>query len=80
MAKMDWKKLVSTVAPTLGKALGGPLVGTAVQYVSDALLGRQDATEEEIEAALATASPRHVVEVEGGGKQLQNPNEGAEYF
>ena len=57
MAKMDWKKLVSTVAPTIGKALGGPLVGTAVQYVSNALLGKPEATDEEIEAALATASP-----------------------
>lgn len=33
----DWKTIVSTVAPSLGTALGGPLAGTAVAAIVNAL-------------------------------------------
>lgn len=49
---IDWKKIVKTVAPTLATALGGPLAGVATTAISHALLGRDDATEDEITAAL----------------------------
>ena len=45
--------LVSSVAPTIATALGGPVAGMAVKALSNALLGHADGTEEEINAALA---------------------------
>lgn len=54
---MNWKKLVGAVAPTLATALGGPLAGAAVAAVGKAILGKENATEDEIEAAVASASP-----------------------
>lgn len=53
---MDWKSLVSTVAPWIGTALGGPLGGAAVGAVADAL-GLSDKTEASIKAALAGVTP-----------------------
>ena len=55
--KFDWKALVKTVAPVLGTALGGPLAGAATAAITKAVLGSDTATEKDIEAALATASP-----------------------
>lgn len=54
---MDWRKIVATVAPALGTALGGPLGGMAVAAVSDALLGKPQGTEGEIVAALTAGGP-----------------------
>lgn len=55
--KFDWKKTVSAVAPTLATALGGPLAGVAVKTLADKLLGKPEATEEEVAAAVAQADP-----------------------
>lgn len=52
----DWKKLVGTVAPALGTALGGPLVGMAVTTIGKAL-GVSEATEESVALALKGATP-----------------------
>lgn len=57
MARFDWKSLIRSIAPTLATALGGPLAGAAVGAVSQAVLGKPDGTEDELSAALATASP-----------------------
>ena len=54
---MDWRKVVSAVAPTLGTALLGPLGGMAASAVSDALLGRPNGTEPEIVTALTAGGP-----------------------
>jgi hypothetical protein len=48
MASINWKSLISTVAPTIATALGGPLAGMATSAVSKALLGKPDGTEAEI--------------------------------
>jgi len=53
----DWRSIVKTVAPVLGTALGGPLGGMAARVVSKVVLGRDDGTDEELSAALQTASP-----------------------
>jgi len=55
--KFDWKSTLRTVAPALGTALGGPMVGLAVRTVSETLLGKPDATEDEIAAAMQGATP-----------------------
>lgn len=57
---MDWKDVVSKLAPLLGTALGGPLGGMAAATVSQALLGRQDAGEDELAAAVAGAGPEQL--------------------
>lgn len=51
------KEVVGTVAPALAAALGGPLAGLAARTVSTVLLGREGATEAELAAAVADASP-----------------------
>jgi len=56
MPAFDWKSLVKQVAPTIGTALGGPLAGAAVKALAGSLLG-QDGSEDEVSAALASASP-----------------------
>lgn len=49
----DWKKVVGGIAPTLAGALGGPAAKAAVSAISKALLGRDDAPESEIAAAIS---------------------------
>lgn len=56
-AKGGWKGLVRAVAPALATALGTPLAGLAVAAISDAVLGKPDGSEQEVEAALAVAGP-----------------------
>lgn len=55
----DWKNLIRTVAPTIGAVLSGgnPLVGMGIKAVSNVLLGKPDASEEEISYAIQNASP-----------------------
>jgi hypothetical protein len=45
--------LIGSVAPTIATALGGPVAGMAVKALSGALFGRDDASQDEIQAALA---------------------------
>lgn len=59
---MDWKILVSTVAPWIGTALGGPLGGAAVGAVADAL-GLPDKTEASIKAALSGVTPDQMLAI-----------------
>jgi len=49
--------LLSQVAPTIATALGGPLAGVAMKTLSSALFGHEDGTEEQISAAMASATP-----------------------
>lgn len=57
---MDWKAIVSTVAPWIGAALGGPLGSAAAGYVADAL-GLSDKTEASIKAALSGVTPEQML-------------------
>ena len=56
--KFDWKKVVGTVAPTIATALGGPLAGVAVKTLATQLIGNPEASEAEVEAAVASADPQ----------------------
>lgn len=67
--KFDWKKLVGTVAPMLGTALGGPLGGLAVQAIGSAL-GLSDATEDKISQALAGAKPEDLLKLKAADQQF----------
>jgi RsiW-degrading membrane proteinase PrsW (M82 family) len=48
----DWRKLVQGIAPAIGTALGGPLAGAAIAQIGQVLLGKPDATENEVAGAL----------------------------
>lgn len=53
----DWKSIVGAVAPALATALGGPLAGAAVSAIGAELLGKGDANESDIAAAVASGNP-----------------------
>ena len=57
---MDWKALLSTVAPWIGTALGGPLGGMAVEAAANAL-GLNDKTVESVKAALSGVTPEQML-------------------
>lgn len=44
---MDWKSIVTTIAPTVASALGGPLAGAAVVAIGD-LMGISEPTQDKI--------------------------------
>jgi len=48
----DWKAIIRGLAPSLATALGGPLAGIATKAISDGLLGKGDASDEEIYKSL----------------------------
>lgn len=56
MADFDWRATISSVAPGLAAALGGPLAGAAVKVIADKVLGHPDASEQDVAAALASGS------------------------
>lgn len=58
------KKIVGHVAPfapVVATALGGPGAGAAVKLLSRKLLGKDNGTESEVEAALANATPEQLL-------------------
>ncbi len=66
----DWKSLVKSIAPMVGTALGGPLGGIALKTISSALLGKPDATEPEISAALQSADPATLLKLKDADNQF----------
>lgn len=66
---MDWKGVVSSVAPWIGTALGGPLGGMAVTAVADAL-GLSDKTEAAIKQAMTGASPEDLYKLKMADQQF----------
>ena len=64
----NWVDTLRTVAPVLASLVGGPLAGTAVSALSNLLLERPDAPQEEIAQAIANATPETLAKL----KQLDN--------
>jgi len=58
-----FKGLIENVAPTIATALLGPVAGMAVKALSTALLGHADGSEDDLKAALATATPEQIASV-----------------
>lgn len=52
---IPWKKILGTVAPALATAAGGPLAGAAVKAIASKVLGKPEATQDEVEAAVVGA-------------------------
>ena len=57
------REVLSAVAPTIATALGGPLAGVATRAVADQLLGKPDASIEEIEQAVTNVAPGDLVKL-----------------
>ncbi|WP_107495306.1 hypothetical protein [Thalassobius sp. I31.1] len=55
------REILATVAPTVATALGGPLAGVATRAIAAKVLGREDASFEEVEAAITGASGADLV-------------------
>lgn len=61
---MEWKKIINAVAPVLGTALGGPMAGAAVKVIAGAVLGDEDASEQQVtEAVMQGLSPESLVKL-----------------
>ncbi len=60
---MNFKKLIGTVAPFLGTLIGGPFGGAAGAAIGKFLLGNENASEKEIEKAIANASPETLLDL-----------------
>jgi len=56
-------KLIENVAPTIATALGGPVAGMAVKALSTALLGHPDGSQDDVNAALAAATPDQIAAI-----------------
>jgi len=54
------KKLLSAIAPTVGTALGGPFGGMVAGKLSEALTGTPNATPDELEQVMRTATPEQL--------------------
>lgn len=61
--KLDWKKILGAVAPTLATALGGPLAGTAVKALAEKYLNKPDASEDEVAEAIEKANPQDLLKL-----------------
>lgn len=57
---MDWKKIITTVAPWIGTALGTPFGGMAVEAAASAL-GLPDKTVDAVKNAISGASPEQML-------------------
>jgi hypothetical protein len=67
----DWKDMVRQVAPTLGTALGGPIAGAAVQVIAQKVLGKDDASEADVAAAIIGASPETLAQLKAADNDFK---------
>lgn len=66
---MDWKSILSTAAPWIGTAIGGPLGGLAITAAANAL-GLSDKTEEAVRTAIMGASPEDLAQLKLADQQF----------
>lgn len=67
----DWRAIVKTVAPALGTMLGGPLGGIAATAITSALGIEADSTEDQIAAAVRTATPEQLLALKSAENQFK---------
>lgn len=69
----DWKDVISSVAPGLATAFGGPLAGAAVKVIADKVLGTPGASQEEVIQALSSGSltGEQIVALKAAEQQFQ---------
>jgi hypothetical protein len=69
------KGLIGTLAPTIGKALGGPLGGAAAQTIASVLGCKTD--EKSITTAIQAATPEQLADIKKAELGFKTRNEGA---
>ena len=57
---MDWKQVVSSIAPILGTAIGGPVGGIAVKALTEVFGLPSSASDKELDRALNDATPEQL--------------------
>lgn len=63
-AMSKFKAILATVAPTLASAYGGPLAGAATSTIAKILLGKEDASEDElVNFMLANQTPETLMQL-----------------
>ena len=62
--------IVGSVAPTIAGALGGPLAGTAVSAISNALFGNPEAKEADIVEAIKKATPEQLLALKNADQKF----------
>jgi hypothetical protein len=67
----DWKDIIKTVAPSLAGLLGGPLAATAVGALSQALLGKNNGTMDEIAAVVSSGNPEILLKIKQTETELK---------
>jgi hypothetical protein len=67
----NWKSIVKAVAPALGTALGGPVGGLAVTALTSVLGIEPDSTEDQIAAAVRTATPEQLLALKNADNQFK---------
>ena len=67
----DWRVIVKTVAPALGTMFGGPLGGIAATAITSALGIEADSTEDQIAAAVRTATPEQLLALKSAENQFK---------
>jgi len=67
----DLKKAAQIVAPTVASFIGGPLAGQAVAQLSSWLLGKPDASPDEITQAIGMATPEQIAAVRKNDQDYQ---------
>ena len=68
---MSWKETLGAIAPTLATALGGPLAGAATKFLASSLLGDEESSLEDIEAAVIGASPEQLAQLKSIDKEFK---------
>jgi len=69
--KVDWKSIVSTVAPVLATALGGPLAGVAVKAIASGLGAKEGATEADVAQLVTAGDPQTLVKLSEIDRQFE---------
>lgn len=64
---MDWKKLVGSVAPVLGTALGGPFGGLAGKFLADKL----GVSQEELPVKVESADPQTMLAIKNSEQEFK---------
>ncbi len=59
----DWKKIIGTVAPTIATALGGPMAGFAIKTLSNAVLGHENGSEDDLASAINISGPDALLKI-----------------
>lgn len=66
-----WKDIVKQFAPKLGAALGGPMAGIATKFIAGKLLNNENASDKELDLAIAGASPKVLANLRKAEKDFE---------